>query len=470
MAASDPAASAAPASPSGASGADGASPSAHVDRPNVSRASLAIAAFSTVVEWYDFTLYLDMTTVLARVFYGDGAGSVAMALLTFAVAYLMRPIGAIVFGHIGDRFGRKRMMLWSMAIMTLAMLATALLPTSAAIGGLAGWLLLLLRLIMAFSVGGEYTGVVAYLTEGSNARRRGFIASLAAASSEVGGLLAAAAAAITVAMLPQASLDDWGWRIPFFIGAALAAGVWISRSIMDESPEFERQRDEGTIPSSPAMHTLRTSFPAILRTFAISALGSITYYVGITYVPTYLHEVTGMAEADSLWVSTLAAFAVIAITPLIGWLSDRVGRKPVIVGLAIAGVILPLLTFWAMGAVHGALIVAGVTALAFLGGGVSAVAASATAEQFPGEGRVSGLAFGVTAATAVFGGLAPLVAQTLTESTGNPLVPGWMMAIVAIAVVPVVLTMRETAPRIVDPHGTDPTGANPTAAAERAGR
>ena len=157
MATSDRAPSAAPASgngalPAGAAPPSGASP---LGRPNVSRASIAIAAFSTVVEWYDFTLYLYMTTVLARVFYGDGEGSVAMALLTFAVAYLMRPIGAIVFGHVGDRFGRKRMMLWSMAIMTLAMLATALLPTSAAIGGTAGWLLLLLRLIMTFSVGGR---------------------------------------------------------------------------------------------------------------------------------------------------------------------------------------------------------------------------------------------------------------------------------------------------------------------------
>lgn len=434
------------------------------ERHDVSRWSLGIAAFSTVVEWYDFTLYLYLTTVLARVFYGDGADSIVMALLTFAIAYLMRPIGAIVFGHIGDRFGRKSMMLWSMGIMTIAMLVTALLPTSAAVGGVAGWLMLLMRLIMAFSVGGEYTGVVAYLTEGAKASRRGFIASLAAASSEVGALLAAGVAAATVAFIPQPQLDDWGWRIPFLIGAALAAGVWIARSSMHESPEFERQQEAGSVPESPALHTLRHAFPAVLRTFAISALGSITYYVGITYVPTYLHAVTGMPESDALWISTVAAFAVIAITPFVGALSDRVGRRPVMVGLAVLGIVLPLATFWALGASGGALTVAGVIALAFLGGGVSAVAASATAEQFPGEGRVSGLALGVTMATAIFGGLAPLVAQTLSDATGDPMMPGYMMAAVAVLVLPVMLTMRETAPRIVDPRGEDPTGADPTRA------
>jgi hypothetical protein len=133
--------------------------------------SLAIAAFSTIVEWYDFTLYLYFATVLARVFYGGGSGSLLLTLGGFAIAYLMRPLGALFFSHIGDRRGRRRMMLLSVAMMTAAMLATALLPTRSAVGPAAGWLLLLLRCVMGFSVGGEYTGVVAYLLEGAPARR-----------------------------------------------------------------------------------------------------------------------------------------------------------------------------------------------------------------------------------------------------------------------------------------------------------
>src|SRR6476661_1879671 len=152
--------------------------------------SLAIAAFSTIVEWYDFTLYLYFATVLSRVFYGGGGRSLLLTLGGFAIAYLMRPLGALFFSHIGDRRGRRHMMLLSVAMMTAAMLVTALLPTRAMVGPTAGWLLLLLRCVMGVSVGGEYTGVVAYLLEGAPERRRGLITSSASAVSEVGALFA----------------------------------------------------------------------------------------------------------------------------------------------------------------------------------------------------------------------------------------------------------------------------------------
>src|SRR5881394_4430936 len=173
---------------------------------------MAVAAFSTIVEWYDFTLYLYFATVLSRVFYGGGAQSLLITLGGFAIAYLMRPLGAIFFGHIGDRRGRRHMLLMSVALMTAAMLATALLPTRAEIGPAAGWLLIGLRCVMGFSVGGEYTGVVAYLLEGAPPHRRGLIASSASAASEVGGLLAVGVSAVTVAMLDEANLQSWGWR------------------------------------------------------------------------------------------------------------------------------------------------------------------------------------------------------------------------------------------------------------------
>ena len=187
----------------------------------ISRASMAIAAVSTIVEWYDFTLYLYLATVLSRVFFGGAEGSLIATLAGFALAYLLRPLGAIVFGQVGDRHGRRAMMLLSMALMTLAMLATALLPTYATVGPAAGWLLLVMRCVIGFSVGGEYTGVVAYLLEGAAADRRGLITSSASAASEIGGLLAVGVSALTVHALSRIALDGWGWRIPFFVGAAL---------------------------------------------------------------------------------------------------------------------------------------------------------------------------------------------------------------------------------------------------------
>lgn len=412
----------------------------------ISRGSLAIAAFSTVVEWYDFTLYLYFATVLARVFFGPGETSLLVALGGFAVAYLMRPLGAVFFGHIGDRQGRRHMLLLSVALMTAAMLATALLPTYAGIGPAAGAMLILLRCVMGFSVGGEYTGVVAYLLEGAPPHRRGLIASSASAASEVGALLAVGVSAVTVASLSEADLVNWGWRIPFLVGAALAGSVWVARSVMEESPEFHRQRAEETVPVSPLRHSLAYHRGAIARSFAISALGSITYYVGITYVPAFLTSAGSVSEREALWLSTAAAVAVILVTPFVGLASDRFGRKPVLVTLAVGSALLPSTMFSLMAggsnmaALHGALV------LAALAGGVSAVGAVATAEQFPGEGRVTGLALGATMATAVFGGLTPYVAQLLVERTGWAMAPGAMIALVSLSVLPIFLMMKETAP------------------------
>jgi MFS transporter, MHS family, proline/betaine transporter len=408
--------------------------------------SLGVAAFSTIVEWYDFTLYLYFATVLSRVFYGGGSGSLLLTLGGFAIAYLMRPLGALFFSHIGDKQGRRRMMLLSVALMTAAMLATALLPTRAMAGPAAGWLLLLLRCVMGFSVGGEYTGVVAYLLEGAPERRRGLITSLASAASEVGALLAVGISALTVSLMNTVELDRWGWRIPFFVGAALAATVWIARSTMHESPEFQRQQDQGTVPNVPLRHALANHRAGIARGFSISALGSITYYVGITYVPAFLTSAGSLSEREALWLATVAAVAVILVTPLVGALSDRIGRKPVLLGLCLGSAALPITMFSLMtGSARGQAF-AGAMVLAMLAGAVSAVGAVATAEQFPGEGRITGLALGATMATAIFGGLTPYAAQLLVERTGWATAPGVMIALVAVAVLPVFLRMRETAP------------------------
>jgi|KBSMisStaDraftv2_1062788.scaffolds.fasta_scaffold23798_5 MHS family proline/betaine transporter-like MFS transporter len=417
------------------------------DNPVLPAHSLAVAAFSTIVEWYDFTLYLYFATVLARVFYGGGSGSLLLTLGGFAIAYLMRPLGAVFFSHIGDRRGRRHMMLMSVALMTAAMLATALLPTRAAIGPASGWLLLGLRCVMGFSVGGEYTGVVAYLLEGSPRGLRGLITSSASAASEVGALMAVGVSALTVSLMSSADLDSWGWRIPFFVGAALAASVWVARSTMHESPEFRRQQDQGTVPDVPLRHAIANHRVGIARAFSISALGSITYYVGITYVPAFLTSVSSLSEKESLWLSTVAAVAVIVITPVTGALTDRIGRKPVLIGLCLGSAALPITMFALMASSARGEALAGAVILALLAGAVSAVGAVATAEQFPGEGRITGLALGATMATAIFGGLTPYVAQLLVERTGWASAPGAMIALVAIAVFPVLLMMRETAPR-----------------------
>lgn len=410
----------------------------------VPRRSMAIAALSTIVEWYDFTLYLYFATVLARVFFGGGDASLGITLAGFAVSWLLRPLGAFCFGRIGDRYGRRRMLLISMAMMTATMLLTALLPTYGQAGGAAGVLLLLLRGVMAFAVGGEYTGVVAYLLESAPEHKRGLVTSLASAASEVGALLAVGISALTVSLLSDSALAAWGWRIPFAVGFVLAGALWVARTGLEESPAFLRHQRES--PPLSLVTSLKRFRHAIGQSFAISALGSVTYYLGITYVPAFLVSTGTFSEKSALSLSFVAALSVIIITPFIGALSDRVGRKPVLLFLLMGSLFMPLSVFWLMSGGHYLISMAGAVMLACLAGGISAVGAPATAELFPVSGRLTGLALGTTAATAVFGGMTPWLAQTLINHCGSHLTPGLIITLVALGVLPVFLRMPETAP------------------------
>ncbi len=393
--------------------------------------SMLAVGLSTVVEWYDFTLCLYFAPTLSRVFFGQDDMALGKTLAGFAIAYLMRPFGAVLFGLFGDRYGRRPALLMSMAAMTLAMLCVALLPTHAQVGSIAGAGLILMRCIMGFSVGGEYTAVVAYLYESAPSHRRGLVTSFAAATSEIGGLLAVGFCAVLARNLDVARLDAWGWRIPFLFGGALAGAVWVARNIIVETPLFVGQPAGAAGALGPLVHVLRFEARGVALGFAISALGSVTYYIGITYVPSFLATAGRGNEAQALEFSSIAALVVIMVTPCFGWLSDLAGRKPVLLGLCLAGVVLPVALFQLIASGSTEAAIAGVAILAALGGGVSAVGATATAEQFSEGVRLSGLALGATTATALFGGAAPYVVQTLQRLTGLTEIPGLTIAAVA---------------------------------------
>lgn len=406
---------------------------------------MAVAAFSTIVEWYDFTLYLYFAPVLSRVFFGGDDKSTLAALAVFAVSYVMRPVGAAVFGTYGDRLGRRRVLLISMTIMAVAMLLTGLLPTYATVGIWSAVMMFVLRCVMGFSVGGEYSGVLVYLVETSKAKNRGFVVSVASAASEVGALLAAGISAFVVWWLPQAQVDAWGWRIPFIFGGFLAFATLALRSSMEETPVFAQARAAGELPKNPIKDVVSKQRTALIRTFAISALGSVTYYVAVTYVPIYLTKVGGFTDARALTLSTIAAVIVIAVTPLMGLLSDRIGRRPTLLALAVFFVLVPvtMFAFMASGTTFHAL--TGAVVLAAGAGAFSAAAAATVPEQFATAGRLSGLALGYTIATAIFGGLAPFVAEQMIDITGWTVFPGILVAAVALCVIPVLLRLPETA-------------------------
>lgn len=440
------------ATPSAPTNSPANSPANPTNRNRVSPFAIGVAAASTVVEWYDFTLYIYFATVISRVFF-PGAKPILTTLGVFALSYLMRPLGAIFFGHLGDRHGRKPVLLVSMTLMSIAMGLTAILPTHAQWGMAAGALLMALRFLMAFSVGGEYNGVVTYLVEGAHPSRRGLLTSLAAAASEIGALLAVAVSAITVSLTTNTQLETWGWRIPFAIGSLLA------RSRIDESPDFlaAHQNQDTTTNKLPLWTALRKHPGPIIRTFAISALASVGYYVGITYVPTYLSTMDVVNEQSALWISTAAAVLVVAISPLMGWISDRVGRRPVLITTAVLSLVGSLLFFGMMGREGLTTTLIGAFALALISGGYNAVSGTTTAEQFPAAQRMSGLALGVTIATALFGGLTPYLAEKLTQTTGWTFAPGILVSVVALVVVPVVIRMPETAWRFTEGKTTHPS-------------
>jgi MFS transporter, MHS family, proline/betaine transporter len=420
------------------------------DGPRRAVAMLAVG-LSTVVEWYDFTLCLYFAPTLSRVFFGENDTALGYTLAGFAIAYLMRPLGAILFGLFGDLRGRRPTLLLSMAMMTLTMLGLALLPTHAQVGSLAGAGLILMRCVMGFSVGGEYTAVVAYLFESAPVHRRGLVTSLAAAASEIGGLLAVGSCAILARSLDVAQLDAWGWRIPFLIGAALAGAVWLARNIIVETPLFEAQ-PAAAAAIRPLAYVLRVEARGIALGFAISALGSVTYYIGITYVPSFLATAGQGNEAQALEFSSIAALIVIAVTPCFGWLSDLAGRKPVLLGLCLGCVIFPVAMFRLIASGSAGVAIAGVAVLAALGGGVSAVGATATAEQFSDSVRLSGLALGATTATALFGGAAPYVVHAMQQATGAVEIPGIVIAAVAACIG---LTLAVFLPRSPGSAATD---------------
>ncbi|OLT53518.1 MFS transporter [Corynebacterium sp. CNJ-954] len=406
-----------------------------------------VAAFGTIVEWYDFSIFFYVSASLANTFFNGDDGSLLLTLALGAAGFIFRPLGAMVFGHLGDRIGRKSSLIVSASLMAVALLGIAVMPGFDTIGIWGGVGVLVLRCLAGFAVGAEYTGIMVYLVESARDGRRGLAASWAAANSEVGSLLAVGGGYLMARYLSPEDLDAWGWRILFLVGALLAAAMVPLRRLMDETETFTEVKDTAeNTERSPLVTVLRSHPRAVLVAFLVSSVGSAAYFLNITNVPTYLETAASIDSSTSLWLGTVAAVVAIVVTPFAGVASDRFGRRPVFILLGIVILATTIPAYMLLGGGTGSTALLGGALLAVPAAGWSAVAASAVPEQFTAVGRFSGMAIGYNTATVLFGGLSPFVATWLMNVTGSPYAPAWYaVAIILLAGIPMLLLFHDRA-------------------------
>lgn len=411
---------------------------------------MLVAAFGTVVEWYDFSIFFYVATTLTKEFFGGQADSLLLTLGVGAAGFLFRPLGAMVFGHLGDRVGRKHALVVSAVLMAVSMLGIAIMPDYNTIGIWAGIGLVFFRCLSGFSVGAEYTGIMVFLMESAKPGKRGVAASWAAANSEVGALLAVGSGALLANTLSTEAMESWGWRVLFVLGAVLAGLMVPLRRMMEETDTFKRlqqaEKTDVALQRSPLITAILEQPRAIIVAFLISSIGSVSYFLNITYVPTYVEEVAQVPNSGSLALGTVAAVVAIVVTPFFGLASDRFGRKVSLAALMVVFIFTTIPAYVLLSNESASIAIGGAAFLAIPAAGWSAVAAAMIPEQFTGTSRFSGMAIGYNVATVLFGGLSPLIATWLMSSTGLTLAPAiYATVIVVVAGVPVLFLARNMA-------------------------
>jgi MHS family proline/betaine transporter-like MFS transporter len=411
-----------------------------------SRRAIYAASVGSLLEWYDFAVYAYLATVIAARFFpgGDPNAALLATFATFGAGFLARPVGGYLAGRLGDAKGRKVALMWTMFPMALSTIAIGLLPTFDHVGLWAPVMLFALRLAQGLAAGGEWAPAAAFLIEWAPPGRRGFYGSFQQISIGGGLLLGSAVAAVITTLLGHQQMLDWGWRVPFLLSfALLVAGFYIRRHV-DETPQFFAARE--TPRYVPVAQRIRLGAKA----FGFSIFWTIASWALVAWVPTFAQKYVGLSPSSALWSNTIGMVAMVATTPLWGALSDRVGRRPILLASTISIGLLawPLLaammrsggSFWVVMPIQ---VLLGVLMALFSG-----TAPAAISEIFPTHLRTTWMAVGYTLATAVFGGFTPFMATWLIRQTGSPLAPSYLYLLPAALVSSIViLAMKETGGR-----------------------
>jgi MFS transporter, MHS family, proline/betaine transporter len=388
-------------------------------------------AIGSLLEWYDFTVYGFLAPILGKLFFpaDDQVASLLAAFGVFAIGYAARPLGGVVFGHIGDKFGRKPAIIISAIMMGLATLAIGVLPDHAQIGTAAALLLVVLRIFQGLSLGGEFTDSVVMLAEQAPHDRRGFVASWPEMGGIVGMLLGSGVGALTSSVLGDAEMLAWGWRIPFLLGAMIAVFGVVLRRQITESPALENaERAAG----SPVVVALRHHWRPMLRMVCLLLMQGIGFYMVFVYAASYFTEQMHITTARALDINTLALLAMLAGAPAAAIASDRVGRKPVLYFVVVATCVLAWPLWGLMHHQSFDAILSGQIGFGVLMGLAFGVTPATMVEMLPTEVRCSGVAIGYNVCFGLFGGTMPLIATYLVARTADDFTPAYYLMAVTL--------------------------------------
>lgn len=439
-----------------------------IDNSKLKKAVTA-AALGNAMEWFDFGVYGFVAFALGKVFFPDASPAVQViaALGTFSVPFLMRPIGGLFFGIMGDRFGRQKVLSITIIIMAISTFCIGLIPSFASIGLWAPVLLLLCKLAQGFSVGGEYTGAAIFVAEYAPDRRRGFLGSWLDFGSIAGFVLGAGLVVLLQTILSEAQFLEWGWRIPFLIAGPLGfLGLYL-RHAAEETPAFtqhlERMEadDKEAVsdhPTVPIREIARTYRKSLLICVGMVLVTNITYYMLLTYMPTYLSGNLGYSEEHGVMIIIAVMIGMLFIQPVVGLASDKIGRRPFLLFGSIGLLLFAVPAFSLIGSNRDGAIFLGLLGLAIALNCFTGVMASTLPALFPTRIRYSALASAFNIAIIV-AGMTPTVAALLVDRTGNLMMPAYYMIAAAAIGIVTALFLPETANRPL--RGDTPNASSP---------
>jgi MFS transporter, MHS family, shikimate and dehydroshikimate transport protein len=411
---------------------------------------VAASTIGTVIEWYDFFVNASAAAlVFGPLFFpaSNPTVSTLAALSVYALGYVARPLGGIVFGHFGDRVGRKSMLVLSMLLMGFGTFLVGLLPTYQQIGILAPILLIVLRLLQAMGLGGEWGGAVLLVSESAPAERRGLFGSFVQVGNPIGRLTATAVFALAT-RLPESDFLSWGWRIPFLASALLIIVGLVIRFQIDETPEFQKLRQNKKTVKMPVVEALtkyrrETVIAVGLKITEVAWVGILT-----VFALTYSTQRLGMERSVVLAAITLAGLIEVLVMPLAGWLSDVIGRRAIYLAGTAFGILLAFPIFWLFETRDPTIVTwAIVVGICLCQGVVFALHASFMPELFGTDARYSGVSLGFQLGAAIGGGLTPVIAAGIVARTGATWAVSLILVALGIVTVIAVLSTRETAAR-----------------------